>query len=383
MPKNALDQIKATDPNVITQVVCADMRRPAFVVTDWSVRPLSNKGIINPDGLFLVEGHGRDKADPAPVSRPWRVVVKIKQIPERETTPDNLWYWKREVLWFQSGLWKEMPGPVRGPRCYRVAESDGVWQMWMEHIPDSSPAHWTIEHFRLAARALGRWNGRCFQQSFRPAVPWMTRDPWHGLLEFGNSVPGWQDYSSPFLQKAINAEDFNRVCRLLDDFEHYSAVMNGLPQVLSRGDNNRRNLMIGTAVDGQAEVVAIDWELVGIGPLGGELASLIGASMSVSEVEPDHLPELEAIVYPAYLAGLREEGWAGDPGQIRLAYTAWLALWLGAVGPAMLALWTAPENVETVHQQFGCEQEELARGWGKAIRFALGRADEAKRLMEK
>ena len=195
-------------------------------------------------------------------------------------------------------------------------------------------------------------------------------------------MPGWQEYTSPLLQKAITAEDFDRSCRLLEGFECYGIVLNALPQVLSHGDNNRRNLRIHKTMDGQVEVAAIDWEQVGIGPLGVDLASLVGASMSVNEVEPEDLPQMEAVVYPAYLAGLREEGWEGDPAQIRLAYTAFLGLWIAVISSAVIAMWTVPENADYVRQQFGRDQEELALGWGMAVRFALNRADEAKRLME-
>ncbi len=55
---------------------------------------------------------------------------------------------------------------------------------------------------------------------------------------------------------------------------------------------------------------------------------------------------------------------------------------MGAMGPAFIAGFTAPENTENIRRQFGCEQEELALGWGKLAHFALDRADEAKRLME-
>jgi hypothetical protein len=378
METTILDQLKETNQDRLTQIVRQDLNRPTFEIRDWSVRPLSDQGVINPDGLFVFEGHGIDATQPTLDILPWRVVVKNFVTPTDETAPDHLWYWKREVMLFQSGLLERLPGPVRGPRSYGVFENTGNWQVWMEHIKDESPARWTMDHYRQAARELGRWNGRCFQQHIQLAEPWMSRELIRGWLEMCDHIQGWRDYSSPFLQKVLSTDDFSRACRIFDDRERFFATLNRLPQVFSHYDYHRRNLMIHKNTQGQHEVVVVDWAMVGIGPLGGELYALIGASGLLSEVEPEDLPALEVIAYSEYLAGLREEGWDGDPDEIRLAYTVWVGLWLGAAGPALIAAWTQPEVVEKVQRLFGCEQQELAASYGKLCRFGLDRADEAR-----
>jgi len=378
METSILDQLKATDRDRLTQVVRQDLNRPAFEIRDWSVRRLSDKGVDNPEGLFIFEGYGMDVAHPEAGSQPWSVVVKNFVTPPDETAPDHLWYWKREVMLFQSGLLERLPGPVRGPRNYGVFETGGNWQIWMEHVNDESPARWTMDHFRLAARELGRWNGRCFQQRIWPVEPWMSREVYRGWDDTCDQVPGWRDGSSPFLQRVLSTEDYARACHVFDDRERFFAALNSLPQVFSHYDYMRRNLMIRKNTEGQDEVVAIDWAMAGMGALGGELYALIGSSGYMNEVEPEDLPELEGIVYPEYLAGLGDEGWDGDPDEIRLAYTAWVGVWFGAVGPALIAYWTQPEYAEKVRKGFGCEQEGMAANLGKLCRFGLDRAEEAR-----
>lgn len=376
MKTSVIEQLKRTDLDFLTQIIRQDRNCPSFVIHDWQVQPLSGKGVMNPDGLFLVQGNGIDRDHPTHNIQSWQVVVKNFTVPEMESTPDNMWYWKREVLLFQSGILDRVPGPVCWPRSYGVLESEGSFQVWMEHIQDETPARWTMDHFRLAARELGRWNGRCSKEQVHPSAPWLSRELYRGWVELGNRI-SWRDYSSPFLQQALSSEDFSRACRVFDYSEHFFAVLNKLPQVFSHLDFHRRNLMIRKNKEGHDEVVAVDWAMVGTGPLGGDLYALIGLSAFVHEVEPEDMPALETVVFSEYLSGLRDAGWGGDPNEIRLAYTAWFGLWLGGVLPAMIAGWTTPDNVEEVRSLFGCELDQLAARWGILCRFALSRAEEA------
>jgi hypothetical protein len=382
METSILDQLKKTEWDRLTQVVRQDLNCPTFELRDWNVRMLSDQGVINPDGLFLVEGHGVDGAHPEPGIQPWRVVVKNYVPPQDEVAPDNLWYWKREVLLFQSGLLERLPGPLRWPRSYGVFETGGSWQIWMEHVKDESPARWTMDHYRLAARELGRWNGRCFQQRIRPAEPWMGRELYRGWVESGAQIPGWRDGSSPSVRKVFLMEDYARACRVFDEREIFFAALNKLPQVFSHFDYNRRNLMIRKNTQGQDEVVAVDWADSGIGPLGGDLYGLIAGSAILNEVQPEDLPALEGAVYPEYLAGLGDEGWDGDPDEIRLAYTAWIGVCLGSMGPALIAASSHPEDAQRVRNLYGFEQEELAANMAKQCRFGLDLADEARDRIE-
>ena len=56
-----LSKLEAVDPSVLISVVRQDQNSPSFNVTGWSVRRLSDQGIINPNGLWLYEGEGKDE----------------------------------------------------------------------------------------------------------------------------------------------------------------------------------------------------------------------------------------------------------------------------------------------------------------------------------
>src|SRR4029079_13937971 len=121
------------------------------------------------------------------------------------------------------------------------------------------------------------------------------------------------------------------------DKELYFNAFDRLPQVFCHLDAHRRNLMIRRRADGTPEVVAIDWSFCGRGPIGADAGVLVMDSLFYFELEPTAVKELEATVLDGCLTGLHDAGWHGDPGLIRLGYTAEVALWYAATLPG----WTA------------------------------------------
>ena len=70
-----LEQLQAMDPGVLLDVVRQDQRDPNFILCDWTVRLLTEKGAAHPEGLWCVSGHGQSGDE----IRPWAVVLKILQ----------------------------------------------------------------------------------------------------------------------------------------------------------------------------------------------------------------------------------------------------------------------------------------------------------------
>ena len=58
MPEDFMSRLQAIDLALLTDVVRQDQRSPSFEITEWSIKRLSDKGVQNPDGLWLVSGCG-------------------------------------------------------------------------------------------------------------------------------------------------------------------------------------------------------------------------------------------------------------------------------------------------------------------------------------
>jgi hypothetical protein len=88
-------------------------------------------------------------------------------------------------------------------------------------------------------------------------------------------------------------------------------------------------VVVRRRADRAAETVAYDRALVGVGPLGCDLGQLVPLSVHAQDVDPRRLPEVDAVAFPAYLAGLREASWAGAAALARFGYCACAALRYG------------------------------------------------------
>ncbi len=376
MGNETLEKLNAIDPEILTDVVRQDQRNPSFEITKWSVRSLSDKGVINPDGLWLFSGEGNDGGQ----TQPWSVVLKILQRSEQEAPSSDLWYWKRELLWVRSGLMERLPGPVKGPRFYRAEEiPDGAW-LWQEHVENQCPNPWSLDDYAFAAHQLGLWNGAYLCGTPLPDGPWFTRKHYRSWYSETNPE---QDFQFVLNQKYIFGDTRNRYERLWTESEMFYRALEILPQTFSHFDSQRRNLFIRKGSDERDELVLVDWAVCGLGPLGAELFSLIGMSAALLEWSPSEVAQLDKATFGSYLQGLGEAGWSGDADVIRLAYATWITAWFGVVFPNIMALWCAPDFRSYALQQFGFVEEELYQKWLPLLPYSLDCADEARSLMKK
>ena len=108
-----------------------------------------------------------------------------------------------------------------------------------------------------------------------------------------------------------------------------------------------RNLFACRAPDGSPETVAIDWALVGIGPVGADLGQLVAGSATFFRAPVDDLETLDRRCFEAYVSGL-EEAAGVVPRDVRLAsLTTVLAQWTSIVA-WHLVLALDPANDEWV-----------------------------------
>lgn len=376
MAETMLEKLKAIDLAFLTEIVRMDQNTPLFEVTQWSVKRLSDQGIRNPDGLWLFSGVGNDGQR----SRSWSVVLKIIQPNEQETSLSNPWYWKREVLAIQSGLIKNLPSAVKTPRFYRVEETpDGVW-IWQEYVEDCRPNPWVLDDYAFAAYQLGIWNGTTWSMKSFPEHPWFARQHYYSWYTKANPERDFQFWLN---QKHIVGETRKRYDRLWTEREVFYQVLDTLPQTFSHLDSQRRNLFIRKGNESQNELVLIDWEQCGLGPLGAELYALTGMSAGLLEWPPAALAQLDEATFKSYVRGLNEAGWSGDVDIVRLGYVAWLSVWFGVVFPNIVALWCTPDSRPHGLQSFGFAEEELCLQWLPLLSYSLDCADEARFLMKK
>lgn len=376
-----LEELRAIDSDRLLDVVRQDQRSTAFEITDWRVEPLSDKGASNPDGLFCFSGVGRD----AEGEKAWTVVLKILKDDEKRRDPTTRMYWLREYLAFQSGLPAQLPRSVVVPRCYGAQEREGEAWIWMELVRDYYAGGWALPQWAFAAHELGRFNGAVLAGHSVPAYPWFgsnyVKERAYLFSYEGGAFEQNGGWENPTLKKHLAPGTRAQVEKLLDERGAFLDCLDRLPHSFMHLDTIRRNLFIRQR-DDRDELVLIDWGCCGIGAIGEDLASLVGISGRFWEWDPAQMDVLDATAYEAYLAGMAEAGWRGDPDLVRLGCDLWHALCVGVMMPPVIAIFCMPDHREFVMRIIGREGDELAAGWAALTDFGLRRAEVARQTMK-
>lgn len=127
------------------------------------------------------------------------------------------------------------------------------------------------------------------------------------------------------------------------------------------------------------ETVALDWENIGLGSVGAEIATLVFGTMRRCEFDAERAAELTQVVFAGCVAGLREAGWQGHVEHVRLGYTAAVALRWTLLARTLRVLVEGAPLLRT-SQGRRLSSDQVARQWVRLSEFLLDRAHEARRL---
>ncbi|MFB6722547.1 phosphotransferase [Kribbella sp. NPDC056345] len=210
------------------------------------------------------------------------------------TEPRHHAYWERQALVAESGIVAGTPG-LRS-RCYLAVqrEADGITVV-SEYV---EPVE--VDAARLA-EALGRF-GRV--QVDEP--PWSARDVLRDRMAAVEARGGWEvlwDHVSGTLRDALRRLWVRRFAAL--------AELDALPRVPTHGDAHPGNL---SGWDGE-NVVAVDWEQFGVGPVGFDLGYLVVAlpEHAASMLAVDSVVRRGAVLTAAFTVASRAAWSLGQP----------------------------------------------------------------------
>jgi hypothetical protein len=233
----------------------------------------------------------------------------------------------REFAAYRSGMLDDLAPGLRAPRLLAAErDTDGGLTLWIEDLAASGRAPLTSDQLLRAARHLGRLTGR-----------WMGRVPEHPWL-FG----GWiERHSQPHAiaeglaavrdahgDPAIGARiggSLDEAVRLIEAQDELGSALGRLAPTLCHHDAVAANVF-SRERDGSPETVLIDWESVGPGPAGADLASLLFSSPRRGDFSARLLPELIPGCLSAYEQGIAETGASVNPDEVRLGLHASISL---------------------------------------------------------
>jgi hypothetical protein len=329
MATESIPSLQAIDVSVLRHVVRRALQQDTAELLTRQGTPIAydmylpGRLVARFGGLATVEN----------VSVPWSVVLKQTWAPEAEREP-RAESWRRasrELHAYRSGLLDSIPGSLRAPRALAATNGeDGTIALWLEDVSEDIGPDWPLDQYGRAARHLGQFNGAYLAEHPLPSFPWLSPS-WAELhsavTEIPEALPRITALASVArVQHAFPVPIRDLAPRLLNDAPMFIRLLSRLPQTLCHHDASRANLFARRDTAGTLETIAIDWELLGPGALGAEIAPLVFGTIRRGDFSATHVADLDREVFGNYVLGLRDAGWRGDEELVRLGYTAAVAL---------------------------------------------------------
>ncbi len=388
--------VNAIDPSTLTPIVQKALDNIETHVLSWTAQPLSASSAVG--HLFRISGTARGRSE----TFNWSMILKIVPAPNSEhmkfsflsDEPSHFGYWRRELLFYQSDLHDKLPADLATPRCYHVMENTDSYWLWMEELAESVP--WTFARYALAARKFGQFNGLYALERPLPAWDWLATKGnavrWAtgiGML----SDDTWQSIEDdagqdPQVKRAWPDDVRAAMWRLWQEREEFLSLATRLPKTLVHGDISRTDLFVRNGPDAREEIVAIDWGLVGIAPLGHDISGLtilaVVGKPPTAGPSPHELDALDQHLFEAYLDGLHDGGWHGDPRLVRLGYTSRTAIHFSLIGGVSRIERMAIEHPDPDQYLADCglSLEAYLDGLATTRRYLVGLAQETRLLRD-
>ena len=336
----------AVDPTTLDVVARRALDDAGARVTSWSMSRLPG-GMGNPTTAGLARYSG--VADCEGIEQSWSVVRKDLRIPSDIPAAKGArhpLYWRREADAYASGFLAGLPGGVVAPRLLRRDDAalDSV-TLWLEDVGPMDQ-RWDETSRRAAIVHLARFHAAYLTGTPIPGFPWM------GL----HVARQWLDTLWPLAERGIAAvrgtsRALAPLVALLDDPVPALDALESAPQTLCHHDPNPDNLLVRS---GETGLVAIDWQMIGRGPVGEDIAQFL--SGLIDSARPEDRDHLESTSLAAYHRALMSAGVPMSLGDVHRGYYCAGALRQGVfafylLGEQLAAAGT-PEAARTVVEEF-------------------------------
>ena len=264
--------------------------------------------------------------------RSWSLFVKVLQHvrhwPELAALPpqyrrefSDSFPWRQELELWDAAVVATLPQGLRAPVLHRLVElPDERLALWMEDVT-VDPTPWGLDRFARAARLLGRWNARSasagvlaacgLPHGFGLRMYAERAVPMRGLAILGDDGL----WSHPWLRE--HGDLRARLRTLGAQIPTWLDRLDALPQAVPHGDASPQNLL----PEPDGGFVIIDLSFRSPHAIGFDLGQLVVGLVHADVLPAAALPDLTAVVEPAYVAGLADEGLTGLDAVVHEAFT--------------------------------------------------------------
>ncbi|KRF08782.1 hypothetical protein ASH00_03580 [Arthrobacter sp. Soil782] len=228
---------------------------------------------------------------------------------------------RREVNAYASGVLAGIAPGIGTPRMHgKLRDAEGGMTLWLEEIRHGGARPLDAETVLAAARDLGGmgglWAGRRLSEPWYFSG-WIDRHSQPEAIEQGLATLRRRDpRAAAHLGDRLAAAE-----QLVLNQARYRGILESLPQTLCHHDAGGANVF-----HSGGRTVLIDWESIGPGPVGADLASLLFSSVRRGDALASVVMPLVEEALDAYSTALRAEAPTVTFEDIRLGFDAAVAL---------------------------------------------------------
>jgi phosphotransferase family enzyme len=306
----------ATPGSPLHAAVVAATGRPEALIADAHPEPLEYDAFLAHRTVRRITGVAIDGHERIP----WSLIEKWTDGPA-VASPYLIDNTERELAAYRSGLLADLAPRLRAPRPYgSLVDSDGAVTLWIEDVAHQGARPLDAAALLAAARDLGAMAGRWLGHPLDE--PWL----FGGWIARHSQPEAWgaSERTLSTTHPAVVARLGDRLAggvRLLRAQERVRGILESLPLTLCHHDAVGANVFRS-----HGDTVLIDWESVGPGPAGADLASLLFASVRRGDASAFVVGPLIEAAFDAYLEGMREQAPALDADAVRLGFDAAIVL---------------------------------------------------------
>ena len=354
--------------------------RPVDRINGWTAEPIAG-GAGEGLGVWRVFGEATAGGSMAPfamILKGWRT--------GDDPADTTSWDWpQREACACASELLHNLPGGIAAPRCLgELTASDGTTWAWLTPVSTGAIDHWELDHFALAARRLGRFNGAWLDGRPLPDAAWLSRQWTRKWTEAArDAIDHFDRYiAHPRVARAFPPTERRELERLFAERHRWFDAIEALPQTFCHLDAYPRNAFLRPGAGEESVLSLIDWSFAGIAAAGEEIVALVSSSILFGEAGDLPIETMDETVFASYVEGLRDAGWHGDERLVRMAYTGSLAMryLVGTLRHALPVL-ASPHAEEATLQTFGISYDAFRDRVDRHNAWAHERADEFRTLL--
>jgi hypothetical protein len=201
--------------------------------------------------------------------------------------------------------------------------------VWLEEI-ETRHLRWDLARYERAAYLLGRFasSPRVRERALVGEHPFTVNDYLNGRLAV-QVLPMVSDeavWCHPLVAGAFDAELHDSLLEMVIHAADLVDELGRLPRLTGHGDACPNNLLVVGDADG---FTLIDFGFMTLLPVGFDLGQLLVGDVQVGRLPASSLPDVEEVVVPAYVEGLRAEGCDIAESVVRRAHALHLMIFTG------------------------------------------------------